>query len=109
MAAAGVIELNDANFATEVLESDTPVLVDFWAPWCGPCRMIAPTIDQIASESQGQYRVGKLNTDDGAQTAMQYSITAIPALIIFKNGKEVWRHLGVASKSEIKSALAEAS
>ncbi|MGE5195595.1 MAG: thioredoxin [Deltaproteobacteria bacterium] len=103
--AGNVLELTDANFQTEVLASDQPVLVDFWAPWCGPCKMIAPTIDAVASEYAGKVRVGKLNTDDNAKIATEYNISAIPALLVFKGGQIVDRFVGVVNKDKLVSSL----
>ena len=85
--AGNIVELSDSNFKSEVLESDVPVLVDFWAPWCGPCRMIAPMIEELASEYQGSVKVGKLNIDDNPEAAMNYGVSSIPTLMIFKGGQ----------------------
>jgi thioredoxin 1 len=103
--AGNILELTDANFKTEVLASAQPVLVDFWAPWCGPCKMIAPTVDAVASDFLGKVRVGKLNTDDSPQTATAYNISAIPALLVFKGGQVVERFVGVVNKDKLASAL----
>ena len=105
MAAAGVLELTDANFESEVLQSDAPVLVDFWAPWCGPCRMIAPTIDEIAGEGNGTYKVGKLNVDEAPNTSVKYGISGIPSILVFKSGEVVQRFQGVTGKDELVKAL----
>jgi thioredoxin 1 len=105
MAGANVLELTDTNFQSEVLNSNEPVLVDFWAPWCGPCRKIAPMIDELASEYSGSVRVGKVNIDDNQQAAMQYGIEAIPTLIVFKGGKPVQRFQGIPAKARLQEAL----
>jgi thioredoxin 1 len=108
--AGNVSEVTDNNFQAEVLESDVPVLVDFWAPWCGPCRMVGPVVEEIATEKAGQLKVSKLNTDDNQQTAIQYNVLSIPTLIVFKNGQEVKRITGAYPKkrleAEIEPALA---
>ena len=101
MASANVIELTDANFDAEVTGSSTPVLVDFWAPWCGPCRMIAPLIDEIANEKVGAVKVGKVNVDDNPQTAAKFRIQAIPTILIFKNGEKKEQITGLTSKSDL--------
>lgn len=103
--AGNVLELTDANFQNEVLGSDKPVLVDFWAPWCGPCKMIAPTVDAVANEYVGKARVGKLNTDDNPNIATTYNISAIPALLVFKGGQVVDRFVGVVNKDKLATAL----
>ena len=105
MAGANVHEITDSNFPTDVLKSDKPVLVDFWAPWCGPCRKIAPMIDELASENVGAAVVGKVNIDDNQQAAMTYGIEAIPTIIIFKGGQPVQRFQGIPSKSRVQEAL----
>lgn len=97
--------ITDDMFKKEVLDSDIPVLVDFWAPWCGPCRMIAPVIEEISSEYEGKIKVLKLNTDENPQTASEYQITAIPTLLFFKNGKVVKEIVGVVPKEEIKKVI----
>lgn len=101
----GVPEFDDKNFEQEVLQSNTPVLVDFWAPWCGPCRQIAPLIEQLAAENAGFFKIGKLNTDEGQETAMKYGVNAIPTLMIFKNGEVVDRFQGVQPKSRLQQAI----
>ena len=105
MAGANVLEITDTNFQSEVLGSEQPVLVDFWAPWCGPCRKIAPMIDELATEYSGAVRVGKVNIDDNQQAAMQYGIEAIPTLIVFKGGKPVQRFQGIPAKARLQEAL----
>jgi thioredoxin 1 len=108
--AGSVSEVTDNNFQAEVLESDLPVLVDFWAPWCGPCRAVGPVVEEIANEKAGQLKVSKLNTDENQQTAIQYNVLSIPTLIVFKNGQEVKRVTGAYPKqrleAEIEPALA---
>ncbi|MFH1665312.1 MAG: thioredoxin [Candidatus Omnitrophota bacterium] len=99
------INVNDENFKKEVLEADSPVLVDFWAEWCGPCRMIAPTIGEIALEQKGKVKVCKLNVEEGAQTASNYGVMNIPTLMIFKNGEVVDKVVGIIPKSDIMSRL----
>ena len=105
-----VTEVTDNNFQAEVLESEVPVLVDFWAPWCGPCRMVAPVVEEIAKEQAGKLKVVKLNTDENQQTSIQYNVLSIPTLIVFKNGQEVKRVTGAYPKkrleAEIEPALA---
>jgi len=105
MASANVIELTDANFDVEVGGSSTPVLVDFWAPWCGPCRMIAPLIDEIADEKAGAVKVGKVNVDDNPETAAKFRIQAIPTILIFKNGEKKDQITGLTSKGDLVAKL----
>ncbi|MBI5209389.1 MAG: thioredoxin [Elusimicrobia bacterium] len=99
------IQLTDATFEKDVLQSASPVLVDFWAPWCGPCRMLAPIIEELAKEYTGKVRVGKLNTDEHPEAAGRYRISAIPTLLFFKGGKVVEQMQGVHPKAEIKKKL----
>jgi thioredoxin 1 len=105
--AGNVQEFTDANWKSEVLESQVPVLVDFWAPWCGPCRILAPTIEKLAGEYEGRVKIGKMNTDDNPETPGGLRISAIPTVLVFQAGKEVDRLVGVNSESKFKSTLAK--
>ncbi|MFL3025746.1 MAG: thioredoxin [Candidatus Neomarinimicrobiota bacterium] len=100
-----VKEFTSENFSTEVIESDTPVLVDFWAEWCGPCRVIAPVVDEIATEYSQKVKVGKLNVDHHNQVASQYGVRSIPALLIFKNGAVANQIVGAVPKNKITEIL----
>lgn len=100
-----IIEGTDFNFEQEVLKSETPVLVDFWAPWCGPCRMVAPIVEEIASEYQGKIKVVKLNTDEHQNTAVSYGIRSIPTLGIFKDGKVVESVIGAVPKQHLEEKI----
>ena len=95
------LKLNSENFEKGVLNSDKPVLVDFYADWCGPCKMMAPIIGEIAEELQGKAKVGKINVDENQELAMKYEVMSIPTLIIYKNGKEAKRFVGVRDKKEL--------
>ena len=103
--AGKVLTLTESNWNEEVINSDKPVLVDFWAPWCGPCRIIAPIIEELAEEFEGQIKVGKLNTDENPNIAMQYGIRAIPTVILFKNGEVVDTRIGVQPKDALKQMV----
>jgi len=105
MAGQNVVEITDSTFDSEVLRSDQPVLVDFWAPWCGPCRKIAPMIDELASENVGAAKIGKVNIDDNQQSAFKYGIEAIPTILIFKGGQPVQRFQGIPAKARVQEAL----
>ncbi len=105
MAGLNTLTFSDAGFDHEVLSSDVPVLVDFWAEWCGPCRMMAPTIDTVATEYAGKVKVGKLDVDSNGQTAMRYNIRGIPTLLLFKGGKVVEQKVGAVGKSEVQRML----
>ena len=102
------VTVTDASFSTDVEGSPLPVLVDAWAPWCGPCRMIAPVIDELATEMAGRVRVVKLNVDDNPQTAARFNLRSIPTLLVIKGGREVDRLIGVQPKQEIARRLAQA-
>ena len=102
---ANVHEFTDSNFATEVLQASEPVLVDLWAPWCGPCRQIAPAVEQLAVENAGSVKVGKVNIDENPGVAQQYGISSIPTLLIFKDGNVVNRLIGAQPKFRLQQAL----
>ena len=103
--AGSVIELSDANFDETVKNSDVPVLVDFWALWCGPCRMLAPIIEQIANEYAGKAKICKVNTDESQDTAVEFGIHAIPTLILFKGGQVQKKWVGLTSKKDISDTI----
>ena len=105
--AENLIEFTDDNFDTEVLKSNLPVLVDFWAEWCGPCKMIAPIVEEIASDYAGKVKVGKVNVDFNNQVAMQYGIRGIPALLVFKGGAVANQIIGAVPKNDITQILDE--
>ncbi|MBQ4155827.1 MAG: thioredoxin [Clostridia bacterium] len=96
------LKITKENFEREVLNSDVPVLVDFWATWCGPCKMIAPTIEMLAQEYEGKVKVGKIDVDEEQEIAMKYGVASIPTLVLFENGAEVNRKVGFMPKSEIE-------
>lgn len=99
------LEFTDANFEEEVLKSDTPVLVDFWAEWCGPCRMIGPIVEELAGEYEGKAKVGKLNIDHNPNVPMKFGIRSIPTLLVFKNGELVDKVVGAVPKSTLSSKM----
>ena len=99
------IHFTDENFNEEVLASNIPVVVDFYADWCGPCKMLAPVIEALAGELEGKVKIGKLNVDDASETARQYGIMSIPTLLYFKNGEVVNKTVGVVSKTEIEQII----
>jgi thioredoxin 1 len=105
MAAPNIAALTQENFATEVLNSSTPVLVDFWAEWCGPCKMIAPILDELAEEYDGRIRIGKVNIDEQQQLAAQYGVRAIPTLLLFHNGEVADQIVGLRSKRDLKASF----
>ncbi|HSE83707.1 MAG TPA: thioredoxin [Thermodesulfobacteriota bacterium] len=108
MASAEIVELSDSSFENEVIKSDKPVLVDFWAPWCGPCRILAPIVEEIAESYTGKLKVGKLNVDDNQEITMRYRIRSIPTLILFKNGQALDQIIGAVPKTEIEKVVKKA-
>jgi len=102
---SGLLQVTDKTFKAEVLDSDKPVLVDFWAPWCGPCKALAPTVAEVAKEYEGKVKVVKLNVDDAHQTADAYNVHSIPALLVFKKGKVVEQLVGAAPKEDIVALI----
>jgi thioredoxin 1 len=102
------MQFTDQNFEAEVLKSDKPVLVDFWAVWCGPCQMMGPIVEELAKEVAGKYKVGKMNVDENRETAAKFGIMSIPTLIIFKDGKAVKQLVGVQAKENLKEELEKA-
>lgn len=105
--AGNVIELTDATFDDVVQGSDMPVLVDFWAPWCGPCKMMTPIVEEIANEYEEKAKICKLNTDDARDSAMEFGISAIPTIILFKQGKVEKKWVGLTSKKDLTAAIEE--
>jgi len=109
MAAENIVMATESNFQQEVLSSSTPVLVDFWAEWCGPCKMIAPVLDELANEYDGKVKIAKVNIDDNQNLAAQFRVTAIPTLLIFKNGQVTEQMVGAKSKRDLKASLDKAA
>ncbi len=103
-----ILEITDNNFEETVLNSETPVVVDFWAEWCGPCKMIAPTLEQLADEYVGTFKVGKLNVDDNRETAMKYGIRSIPTLLVIKEGAVAEQIVGAHPKDTLKNKILSA-
>ncbi len=99
------LEFTDGNFQAEVLDSEQPVLVDFWAEWCGPCKMLGPVIDELASDYDGKAKIGKMDIDNNREAAVTYGIQSIPSIIIFKNGEEVNRFVGISPKEDLAGAI----
>jgi thioredoxin 1 len=102
-----ILTLSDSTFDETIAGADTPVLVDFWAEWCGPCKMIAPTLAEIASEQKGKLAIGKLNVDDNPDTARRFDVMSIPTLLVFKDGQQVKRLVGAKGKGQLLQDLAE--
>jgi thioredoxin 1 len=107
MASANIHTFTDANFEAEVVKSDQPVLVDFWAEWCMPCRMLAPTIDAVADQFNGKIKVGKVDTDSNRNVSVKYGITAIPTVFLFKNGQIAKKFVGLTKKEDLAAAISE--
>lgn len=105
MAAENIVNLTEQNFEGEVIRSETPVLVDFWAEWCGPCKMIAPVLDELASEYDGKVKIGKVNIDEEQTLASQHGIRAIPTLLLFNKGQVAEQIVGLKSKGDLKSSF----
>lgn len=107
--AGNTVIIDDQNFEEEVLKSTTPVLVDFWAPWCGPCRLAAPIIDELAEEHRGKIKIGKLNVDENIEVSSKFGIMSIPTVILYKDGKEVERKIGFGGKAGYEELLKKAA
>src|SRR5436190_17905105 len=109
MAGANTKEFTDANFEMDVLKAKEPVLVDFWAEWCGPCKALGPTIDELATEFAGKAKIGKMDTESNSKTPISYSVQAIPTLLLFKDGQIVKKFVGLTAKKDIAAAIDSAS
>jgi len=105
MGAPNIVSLTQANFSAEVLQSPNPILVDFWAEWCGPCKMLGPILDELAEEYSGRVRIGKVNIDDSQELAAQYGIRSIPTLLLFKQGQVAEQLVGLRSKRDLKASF----
>ena len=108
MASESILELSDASFESDVINSEVPVLVDFWAPWCGPCRAVAPIVEEISEAYDGKIKVGKINVDENPSTTMKFGIRSIPTLLVFKGGEAVEQIIGAVPKGEIEKAVDKA-
>ena len=108
MSGESVIHVNEGTFDAEILQSDTPALVDFWAPWCGPCRAIAPVLDEIAAEYKGKVKVAKINVDENRKLAGNHGVMSIPTMILFKNGKVLDKVIGLVPKERLKELMDKA-
>ena len=108
MSSENVVEFTDDNFKTEAIESDVPVLVDFWAEWCQPCKMIAPTIEQLAQDYAGRVKVGKVDTDSNREVSIEYGISSIPTVILLKGGEVIHKFVGVTAKDDFVAELEKA-
>ncbi len=104
---SSIKDITSNNFNEEVLESELPVLIDFWAPWCGPCRMVGPVVENLADENQGKINVGKINVDENQTLAMQYGVRSIPTISFFKDGTEVKRVVGAQGKAQLQKVIDE--
>ena len=105
MAAENIVELTDDNFEAEVKQSEVPVLVDFWAPWCGPCKMLGPILDELAGEFEGRVKIGKVNIDEHQNVAGQFGVSSIPTLLVFKGGEVCEQHVGLKPKAALADSL----
>jgi len=106
---ANVMEISEANFESDVLQNSQPVLVDFWAPWCGPCRMVGPVVDELAQENGDKVTIGKINIDENQSLAQNYQVSSIPTLMMFKDGEVVDRFVGVQPKARLQEAIDQAA
>ena len=109
MAGDNTLNFTDGSFDKDVLNSDVPVLVDFWAPWCGPCKAMTPTVDALATEYLGKIKIGKMNTDDNPSTPMRYQVRGIPTILMFKGGQIVGSKVGAVGKSDLQKMIDEAA